>query len=198
MKQPGSTAYRPWRLLASVGLALALSGSLAGPLAGQHASVADPTARRTAMERLSFLVGDWSGDAWAVTGPGSRVELRQTESVRYALGGQVLLVEGVGRALTDGVVGDTLFHAVATIDWLPDRGYLMRSYILSGQYGEFPLFPAEDGDGYSWSMDVPGGQVRYRMELTADGSFDERGWFVMAEGREVPSFGMLLHRVPGS
>ncbi len=160
----------------------------------QVGTAADPASRAEAMERLSFMVGEWSGDAWATSGPGNRHDLRQTESVRYALVGQVLLVEGVGRELLGAIAGDTLFHAVATIDWMPERGYLLRSYTLTGQYGEFPLDVTERG--YSWAMDVPGGTVRYRMQLTPDGAFEERGWFTTGNGREVETFGMLLHRIP--
>lgn len=175
-------------VLAAAGACL----TLVGPLAAQGRGAADPAERAAAMERLSFLVGEWSGDAWAVVGRGERHELRQTESIRYTVAGQVLLVEGVGRQLTDGMVGDTAFHAVGTIDWMPDRGYLLRSYTHTGQYGEFPLTVTDDG--YSWSMDVPSGRVRYRMRLTPDGEFKEKGWFVTAEGREVPTFEMVLHR----
>ncbi len=191
-QNPCESARRRMQFATAIAV-FGLSVVFVSPLAAQERSVADAAARTAAMERLSFMVGQWSGDAWAVTGPGARHELRQTESVRYALGGQVLLIEGVGRALTNGVIGDTLFHAVATIDWLPDRGYLMRSYVLSGQYGEFPLEPTEKG--YSWAIETPGGTVQYRMNLTPDGLFDERGWFVTADGREVPTFAMLLHRV---
>ena len=194
MAQYQRTASTLCRQAARVIATLGLSFALVSPLTAQERSVADADARSTAMEQLSFMVGQWSGDAWAVTGPGPRLEIRQTESVRYALGGQVLLIEGVGRALADGVVGDTLFHAVATIDWLPDRGYLMRSYVLSGQYGEFPMVVTEEG--YSWEIDIPGGnKVQYRMHLTPDGEFDERGWFITADGREVPNFAMLLRRI---
>jgi len=182
------------RQVTAVIAALGFSAALAAPLGAQTGTAGDPAARRTAMERVSFMVGAWAGDAWAMTGPGTRREMRQTESIRYALGGQVLLVEGVGRALANGVVGDTVFHAVATIDWLPDRGYLMRSYITTGHYGEFPIIATDSG--YTWETEARGGKVQYRMHLTPEGVFDERGWFITAEGREVPTLGMLLRRVP--
>ena len=145
------------------------------------AAAPDTTARRTAMERLAFLQGKWSGDATAMIGQGQKVQIRQTESVRYALNGQVMLVEGVGRKLVDGIPGDTLFHAVATIDWLPERGYRMRAYTLSGHFGEFPLNVVDRG--FAWEAPAPGGKVEYTMKLTDAGVWDERGDYVRGDQR---------------
>ena len=141
----------------------------------------DTAARRAAMARLAFLQGRWSGEASAMVGRGQKLEMIQTESVRYATGGQTMLVEGVGRRIAAGEPRDTLFHAVATIDWLPERGYLMRAYTLAGHYGEFPLTVTERG--YVWEMPVPGGKVMYTMGLTADGTWDERGDYVRGDQR---------------
>lgn len=152
----------------------------------------DSAARRVAMQRLAFMKGEWSGDAWAMVGRGQRVDVRQTESVRFAVGGQVLVVEGVGRRLVDGMPRDTVFHAFATIDWLPDRGYLLRSFTLAGQQGAFPIMPAENG--FSWGMTVPGGKVNYAMRLTPAGEWDERGEFVREGQPGIPTFGMLVRR----
>jgi len=141
----------------------------------------DTAARRAAMARLAFLQGKWSGEASAMVGRGQKLEMIQTESVRYATGGQTMLVEGVGRRIVAGEPRDTLFHAVATIDWLPERGYLMRAYTLAGHYGEFPLAVTERG--FAWEMAAPGGKVMYTMGLTADGAWDERGDYVRGDQR---------------
>ncbi|MGE0441154.1 MAG: hypothetical protein AB7L66_11900 [Gemmatimonadales bacterium] len=155
----------------------------------------DTAARRAAMERFAFLVGNWSGDAWAVVGRGQRLEMRQTEQVRFAVGGQVLVVEGVGRLLRDGVPGDTAFHAFGTIDWRPDRGYRLRSFTLAGFEGEFPVELTEDG--YRWTMDLPSGaSVRYVMRRMPDGAWNERGEFVRANQPGVPTTELMLRRVP--
>ena len=54
------------------------------------------------MKKLEFLVGDWSGEATVLRGPGQFVELAQTESVQFKLDGLVLVIEGTGRTKTDG------------------------------------------------------------------------------------------------
>lgn len=152
----------------------------------------DTAARRTAMDRFAFLEGEWSGDAWALVGQGARVEMRQTESVRRSLGGQVLLIEGVGRRLVNGQPADTLFHAVATLDWLPERGYSLRAYTLSGQSGDFPVIPAENG--FDWEVPLPAGKVHYRMRLGPEGEWEERGEFVRGEQR-FPVVGLRVIRL---
>jgi len=158
--------------------ALAVAGMLwANPLVAQ-ANVQTPpdtAARREAMARLAFLVGEWSGEATYHGGPGDSQTLRQTESVQWKLGRQMLLIEGVGRRLTDGEVGDTAFDALATIDWLPDRGYAMRSTTLEGRQATFTLTLSDHG--FTWGWEVAGGRVRYTMELTSEGEWHERGEF---------------------
>ena len=42
-------------------------------------------AQRTTMKRLEFLVGEWSGEATVLRGPGQFAEMAQTESVQFKL-----------------------------------------------------------------------------------------------------------------
>ena len=49
------------------------------------------------MKKLSFLIGEWSGEASALRGPGHVFELNQTEVAQFKLDGLVLMIEGVGR-----------------------------------------------------------------------------------------------------
>ena len=61
---------------------------------------ADSSIRRAAMVKLSFMVSDWSGDASIMTGPGTTLVVRQTERMRYTVGGQAMTEEGcAGRGL---------------------------------------------------------------------------------------------------
>jgi hypothetical protein len=144
------------------------------------------------MERLAFLVGEWAGPAWYQTGPGGRDSLWQTEDVRFKLRGQILLVEGVGRRGRPGSLGDTAFNAVAVLDWLPARGYAMRSHTLDGRGGTFPLEVSDSG--FVWGFDVAGGKVRYTMRLTPTGEWHERGDFSRDGDRWFPTFEMRLRR----
>jgi hypothetical protein len=160
---------------------------------GGSPAMPDTAARRDAMQKLGFMVGQWSGDAWAMIGPGQRMDMRQVETIRYSVGGQVMLVEGVGRRLANGTPSDTVFHALATIEWRPQGGYVMRAYTSMGHYGEFPLTVTEKG--FDWEAPAPGGVVRYTMRITDEGAWDERGEYT-ANGRSFPAVQMLLRKVP--
>jgi hypothetical protein len=162
-----------------------------GPAYGQG-TVADTAARRDAMARLAFLVGDWEGIAWHQT-PTQRDSLWQTERVRYKLRGQILLIEGLGRRWTGTATpGDTAFNAVAIVDWLPERSYAMRSHTLDGREGTFPIEVSDSGFG--WGVEFPGGRIRYTMRLTPAGEWSERGEFSRDGERWFPTFEMLLRR----
>ncbi len=54
-------------------------------------------AQRAAMQKLAFLIGDWSGEASVLRGPGQFVDLAQTEHAEFKLDGLILMIEGVGR-----------------------------------------------------------------------------------------------------
>ena len=49
-------------------------------------------AQRTALKKLSFLIGEWSGEASAARGPGIVVELSQTEVAEFKLDGEEHLI----------------------------------------------------------------------------------------------------------
>jgi len=59
-------------------------------------------AQRAAMQKLAFLIGDWSGEASFLRGPGQFVDLAQTEHAQFKLDGLILMIEGVGRLKSDG------------------------------------------------------------------------------------------------
>lgn len=158
----------------------------------QAPAAPDTAARRAAMQRLAFLEGDWAGPATAMLREGP-MPFQQTEWVRFKLGGQILVVEGVGRVLTNGTPGDTTFNAFAIIDWTPDRGYRLRSTTREGRSGEFPLEVSDSG--FVWSMPAPGGQVRYTMRLTPAGEWHEVGEYLREGAPAVKAIEMKLRRV---
>lgn len=163
--------------------------------AAAQPSASDPAARRQAMQRLAFLVGEWSGDARTTTGPGRTLNVRQTESVRFVLGGQALVIEGVGRELANGVPGDTVFHAFGVLDWRPERGYQLRSMTLEGREGVFPVEVATgEPAGISWGFEVAGGRTRFIMRIEPDGTWHERGEFSRDGTQWFPTMELRVRR----
>ena len=159
-------------------------------------NASEPKERRDAMQKLAFLLGDWSGDARRIMGPGRTESFRQTEHVRTALGGQVFVIDGIGRTLVDGTVGDTAFQAFGVLDWRPGRGYQLHSMTHEGREGFFPVKLLPDGQGLEWGFDVAGGKTRYTLRLTPDGEWHEQGEFSPDGQRWMPTVEMRLRRVP--
>jgi hypothetical protein len=135
----------------------------------------DGSANRAAIDQLEFMVGRWLGDAWMQRGP-TRVSTTMSETVERKLGGVVLQVEGVGTVADTGAGAPrTVHHALAVVSFDPQAGtYGMRSYIASGQFGDFALTLIPGG--VTWTREVPGGRVRNTAHI-ANGEWHEIGEF---------------------
>lgn len=132
-------------------------------------------------DALAAMVGDWEGDAWAMTRNG-RMSMWQTEHVEQQLGGAILVVEGVGRTKSDsGEIGDVLFNAFAVIAPTDSSSFRMTSWLMDGNSGEFIMTPTETGR--VWTIPTPYGTTRYTQEITAEGEWYEYGEFTRDEGK---------------
>jgi len=76
---------------------LLICTALLVPCMAQSPRVPDIEAQRTAMKKLSFLVGQWSGEAHVLRPGGQELDLRQTEEAQYKLDGLLMTIEGTGR-----------------------------------------------------------------------------------------------------
>jgi hypothetical protein len=72
-----------------------LSTLLGATSMAQTPRTPDLEAQRTAITKLAFLVGEWSGEASVLRGPAKFVELVQTESAQFKLDGLLLVIEGL-------------------------------------------------------------------------------------------------------
>src|SRR3978361_266719 len=111
----------------------------------------DIEAQRAAMKRLGFLIGEWSGEASVLRGPGQFAEMAQTESAHFKLDGLVLMIEGVGRVKTDGKVA---LQALGLISFDDETGtYKMRAF-NDGRWLETDIKLADGGNSISWEIDL--------------------------------------------
>jgi hypothetical protein len=107
----------------------------------------DVEAQRTAMKKLEFLVGNWSGEASVLRGFGQFAELAQTESAQFNLDGLVLVIEGVGRTKTDG---KPALQALGLISFDDEAGtYKMRAF-NDGRWLETEVKLVDGGNSISW------------------------------------------------
>jgi len=156
-------------IFAAVAGAALLAGSPA------RAQMPDGSASRAAMQKLDFMVGRWKGEAWMIRGT-ERIHTTMTEVVERKLGGVAFLVEGLGVVPGPGAEAPRVVHnALAVISFDPQaQGYVLRSYIASGQSGDFVLTPIEGG--VIWSREVPGGRIRNTAKI-GNGEWHEIGEF---------------------
>lgn len=114
------------------------------------------------------LVGEWHGEGWVQMGPGARERFVQTEIVRCAIGGEALLVEGVGR---DAARPERLVHqAIAVIAFdRAARAPRIRAYSAGRPAVDSDLTAGEGAGELVWGMEVPGGnRVRFRIQVSGD------------------------------
>jgi len=128
-------------------------------IAAQPSQTPNIEAQRSAMKRLEFLVGEWSGEASVLRGPGLMVELRQTERAEFKLDGLVLVVEGVGRTKSDGKLA---LQALGLITYDDTAGnYRMRAY-NDGRWLETDV-KLLDGKSLEWGFSF--GEIRTNSVL---------------------------------
>lgn len=140
----------------------ALAVLAAGPA---RAQMPDGSANRAAMQRLSFMVGTWRGEAWMDRG-GQRMQTTMVETVEPRIDGTVLLVEGRGAVMVQGA--ERVVHqALGVLFFDAQSGsYTLKSWIGSGHTGDFAVTLGDNM--VSWSREVPGGRVRNTARYTAD------------------------------
>jgi hypothetical protein len=61
----------------------------------------DTESQRSAIKKLSFLIGKWSGEARILRGSGEPLELVQADEAQYKVDGLLLMIEGIGHNKTD-------------------------------------------------------------------------------------------------
>jgi hypothetical protein len=135
--------------------------------------VPDLKKQLAAMKEVGFLVGKWAGEARLLRGPAESVELLQTEEVQYKLDGLILVIEGVGRAKSDG---QPFLQAFGIVSYDDESGtYRMRAF-NDGRFLETQMKLLEEGKGMTWGFEL--GEIRTNSVLR----INERGeWTELAE-----------------
>jgi Protein of unknown function (DUF1579) len=125
--------------------------------------------QRTAMKKLGFLTGSWSGEAHVQRGAGDPVTLTQTEEVQYKLDGLVLVIEGTGRTPDQTAALQAL--GIISYDDVT-RTYRIRAW-NDGRFLESEVELLDDGEGLRWGFGV--GEIRSRsvLKIDKDGQWTE-------------------------
>jgi hypothetical protein len=181
------------RNLASAVVACALS-IVSAPVVSAQAPVPDEA--KAAMAPLVWLSGSWAGEATVTDQRGTRT-IHQTEEVRPALEGAILLVEGTGREVTsEGASGEVVFRAFAVLSAGDEPGRYRFAAWQGGRFVDARAEVAEDGT-VTWGFDTPdGGEIRYVIRQPEPDVWHETGEY-RAAGGDVwyPFMEMTLQRL---
>lgn len=158
------------KLLSTMAVALALTTSAACAQTGQSPAPQpqaqrpahhgpDLAAQRAAMERLSWMIGDWAGEA-ALAWP-RPMTVHQFERVEAEMDGLLLVIRGHGYADASRS-GPPVFRALGVISYDEARGvYDFRVY-NDGRATTAQARFLDDGR-LQWSMDFAPVLIRYTI-----------------------------------
>jgi hypothetical protein len=138
----------------------------------------DVEAQRAAMKKLGCLVGEWSGEASALRGPGQFAELTQTESAQFKLDGLVLVIEGVGRTKAEGKLS---LQALGLISFDDETGtYRMRAF-NDGRWLETEVKLADGVNSISWGFALGEFKTTTVLRINESGEWTEHGELVIGD-----------------
>ena len=138
----------------------------------QRLRTPDVKAQQIAMKKLGFLVGEWSGDASVLRGPGQFAELTQTETAQFKLDGLVLAIEGVGRTKADGKL---TLQALGLISFDDETGtYRMRAF-NDGRWLDTEVKLADGGNSISWGFALGEFKTTTVLRINESGEWTEHG-----------------------
>lgn len=141
----------------------------------------DVNAQRQAMKKLEFLVGEWAGEGRMLRASGEWIEFSQTERAKYKLDGLLLVIEGTGRAKTDG---QPLLQAYGVVSYDDASSkYHMRAF-NDGRWLETDTALADNGKALTWGFDVGDMHTKSILRLTDAGEWTESHEITM--GTQAP------------
>jgi hypothetical protein len=163
---------------------LAAIVALSAPFLGQSKDLTGP------LKEAQFLVGTWEGEGWVMTQSG-REESTVREVITPKAGGTVISLEGLGKDKKTGAVVHDAF-GVMYFDQ-QSKSYKMRSFVASGQGGEFP---ATIKDGVIvWTMNAGPREIRYTIKLDGQKRWHEIGEIKLEADKWTQFFEMTLTKV---
>ncbi len=157
-------------------------------------SIPNPEVGRTAMAKLSSLIGRWEGEATIMQGSGRTLKVKQTEVVQKKLDGGALLIEGTGRENLGTDAEKIVFQALAVCNFDPiSQTYKFHAFRDNGMS---IVADAELTDtGFIWGFeDGRGGKIRYTVTLKGD-TWSEIGEYLVEGKPARKTFEMTVKRI---
>jgi hypothetical protein len=158
----------------------------------EAAKMPNVEAQRTAMKALEFLVGEWSGEATVLRGPGQFVEMAQTESAHFKLDGLVLMIEGVGRTKPDGKVS---LQALGLISFDDETGRYRMLAFNDGRWLETEVKVADSGNSMSWGFAIGQFKTATVLRINENGEWTEHAEITIGERSPQKMMDLKVRRI---
>lgn len=130
-----------------------------------------------AMKKLNFLVGQWKGEGWVQFGPGQRQTVNATETVQSRLGGEVLLIEGLGKSKGEGNQPEMTGHDAIAFFYYDSKAKVFRFQAHRAGGLAIDSEAKVTDRTFEWGFqDERAGTIRFTMKLT-----DKDEWFEIGE-----------------
>jgi hypothetical protein len=147
------------------------------------------------MKSVEFLVGEWTGEGWVISGPGGRKTFTIHESVQRKIDGRVLLLEGLGKS--PGPEGkERISHqALSMLAYDPEAHVYRLSAYREGS-GFIAAEATASDHALVWTFkDARAGDIRFSIRLDDKGQWSEVGEASSDGGKRWHQFlAMTLHR----
>ena len=177
------------RAVFSIGI---LAGLLGAVCMAQPPKTPNVAAQRAAMKKLEFLVGEWSGEASVLRGPGQLIDLAQTESAQFKLDGLLLVIEGIGRSKIDG---SPALQALGLISFDDEAGtYRMRAF-NDGRWLESEVKLADGENSISWGFAVGEFKTATVLRINDKGEWTELGQLTIGDRPPQKLIDLRVHRI---
>ena len=161
------------------------------PLLAQAPRAPDVEAQRAAMKKLSFLVGNWSGEGWMLRSATEKVEFHQTERAAYQLDGLLLTIEGVGHNQADG---QPVLQALGILSYDDAAGsYHFRAF-NDGRWLETDVQLLAAGQGISWAFTVGQYRTSAVLRINEKGEWTEQHEITVASQPPRRFMEITVHR----
>lgn len=145
-----------------------------------------------AMKDVSVLVGEWEGKGYRLDAGGEKHWSNVKEEIEFKLDGTILQIEGIGKNDEGNVVHEAF--AVLYFDAFR-KVYKMDSHLASGLYTNASFEVIKPKEQMQWSFDSPMGKVRYKINITNNGTkWDEIGEFSQDGENWFKTFEMNLEK----
>lgn len=127
------------------------------------------------MKNFSWMVGDWSGEAWYLGADQKKTQIVQKEHIITRMDGALITMEGSGydKPISAGDA-KLVFQAFGILTYdISNSKFVLRAY-QGGNFIDSDFISNPDGT-YNWGFEASYGKTRYTIMHTADGKWNEKG-----------------------